>query len=197
MSESFQTQRPLREQVEALASAIKVSRIELEGPLVAVYAENGEILAQQKQLVSTLAKGLRRRVDLRAAPESRLDTAEARDAIIELAGDKAGIASLSFSDATGEESALDLLFFNSSITTGTNNTAYDLSEADSKEALGVVAVLAADYVATATASVARIAPDLDFQVSSGIVLFLQIVTRGTPTYAGANDLQLRVLIEKN
>lgn len=112
--------------------------------------------------------------------------------------DQAGIIEqISIVDASGQDAPLDLIFYQSTVTGGTDNAAYDPSEADLKESAGHVSIVAADYSTFANNSVATVTPNFQLQFEDTTSLRFQIVSRGTPTYAGADDLQIRLVIKQD
>jgi len=128
------------------------------------------------------------------------DAVDGLQSIIDVgrSADQSGvIEQISIVDASGQDAPLDLVFYQSAVTAGTDNVAYDPSEVDLKESVGSVSVLAADYSTLANNSVATVNPNFQFQFETTSTLRFQIVSRGTPTYAGANDLQVRFVIKQD
>ena len=112
--------------------------------------------------------------------------------------DQAGIIEqISIVDASGQDAALDLVLYTSVVTDGVDNAAYDPSEADLKESVGAVSILATDYSSLVNNSVATVQPNFHMQFNATTTLRFQIVSRGTPTYAGADDLQIRFVIKQD
>lgn len=100
-------------------------------------------------------------------------------------------------DASGQDAELDLIFYRASVTDGTDNAAYAPSEAELKESAGVIKIVLGDYAAFGTPSVATVNPNLHLQFEGSKILRFQIVSRGTPTYAGADDLQIQFVIKQD
>lgn len=112
--------------------------------------------------------------------------------------DQAGIIEqVSIVDASGQDSALDLVFYQSVVTGGTDNAAYNPSEANLKESVGAISIAVADYSSFVNNSVATVKPSFHMQFEDTRTLRFQIVSRGTPTYAGADDLQIRFVIKQD
>lgn len=112
--------------------------------------------------------------------------------------DQAGvIEQVVVADQDGQEAALDIFIFDSEVTGGTDNAAYAPLEAELKACLGVISVTAADYAATGNGSVATVNPSFSLQLESSQSLFFQVVTRGTPTYAGTDNLQVKFVINQD
>lgn len=107
-------------------------------------------------------------------------------------------------DNAAQSLAMDILFFRTKPTSVfTDNGAVAVSAADNLNCVGVVSVLATDYVVVATGrSVARVECQLGFNIkptntdgldSDRLNLWAVAVTRGAPTY-GAGNLQIMVKI---
>lgn len=100
-----------------------------------------------------------------------------------------------------QRSALDIAFFDRSITVAGNNNPFLPSDADMGNCLGLVAIATGDYntawAGTPTNSVATkiLATPMPFVCSATDLIALAIV-RGTPTYVAANDLLFSYLIEQ-
>lgn len=99
-------------------------------------------------------------------------------------------------DAANQKSALDIVFFrdNPSNTTFTDQAALDIHDTDLKVICGRITLAAADYVSYADNAEATINCNFGFQLASGTTLYACLVSRGTPTYAAATDVQLRVTV---
>lgn len=101
-----------------------------------------------------------------------------------------------------QRSAIDVLFFDRSISVAGNNNPFAPSDADMVNFLGLVAIATGDYntawAGTPTNSVATkiITEGLPF-VCAATSLFALAVVRGTPTYTAASDLVFSYLIEQN
>lgn len=100
-----------------------------------------------------------------------------------------------------QRSAIDVLFFDRSITVAGNNNPFLPSDADMANCLGLVAIATGDYntawAGTPTNSLATkvLATPLPFVVNA-TDLFALAVVRGTPTYTAVNDLVFSYLIEQ-
>ena len=99
-------------------------------------------------------------------------------------------------DLDAETIQFDIVLFNEPITSGTDNSAYDMADLDADKYVGHVTVTNADFVSFNDNSVA-IVPNIGlmYHAPKG-VLYAQIVTRGAPTYGAAQDLALRLIITK-
>ena len=109
------------------------------------------------------------------------------------------INSIVIADQAKQDAAIDVIFFDSnpSTTTFTDNAALDVADADTLKIIASVKIVAADYSDFADNSVATKAVDLGFATVGGGDLYACLVSRGTPTYAAATDLQLRVVVLQN
>lgn len=100
-----------------------------------------------------------------------------------------------------QRSAIDVLFFDRSISVAGNNNPFAPSDADMANFLGLVAIATGDYntawAGTPTNSVATkiLATPLPFVVAATSLYALAVV-RGTPTYTSASDLVFSYLIEQ-
>jgi hypothetical protein len=112
-----------------------------------------------------------------------------------VAGGTGMIHSLTIVDQDNEKAALDIVFFESDPTgtTFTDQAALDVADADMLNVVGVVSVSASDYVSFVDNAVATLRNiGLSFKLDSGTSLFAAIVSRGTPTYTAATDVQVKV-----
>ncbi len=79
-----------------------ITEIEFEGPEVAVYSRNPQILVDNGELVKNLAKELRKRIVIRSDPSVRKDQAKATNLVKELVPEEAEISSIQFDPNIGE-----------------------------------------------------------------------------------------------
>ena len=80
------------------------------------------------------------------------------------------------------------------MTGGVDNAAYSPSDAEMKEAVGMVSISAASYVTVGSRAIATVLTDFSFQMNQSENLYFQIVSRGTPTYTAADNLKVRVVL---
>ena len=71
---------------EELPDKSEISRIEFEGPEVAVYSRNPKVLVDDETIIKELAKKLRKRIVIRSDPDVRLPKDETVHLINELVG---------------------------------------------------------------------------------------------------------------
>lgn len=79
-----------------------VTKIEFEGPEVAIYSENPAVLLNNWDIVKYIAKLIRKHIVLRSDPKVRKGKEEARKIILGLIPQEAQVASISFDDVLGE-----------------------------------------------------------------------------------------------
>jgi len=79
-----------------------ITEIEFEGPEVAVYSRNPQILVDNGELVKNLAKDLRKRIVIRSDPSVRKDQAKAKTLVKDLVPEEAEISSIQFDPNIGE-----------------------------------------------------------------------------------------------
>lgn len=105
------------------------------------------------------------------------------------------IQTITIVDQAMQKSALALLFFTADPTgtTFTDQAALDVDDADLRNAFEI-AVVANDYVDLTDNSIATINPTVAFGPLTDETLYLAIVSKGTPTYVAATDLQVTVNI---
>ncbi len=91
---------------EAILSLIpldaKVTRIEFEGPEIAIYTENPAPILEDNELVRKLAKTIKKRIVIRTDPKVRMERQEAEKIIREIVPKEAEITKITFDDVTGE-----------------------------------------------------------------------------------------------
>lgn len=87
---------------EELPRNSQITRIEFEGPEVAVYSENPKVLVDDENLIRNLAKKLRKRIVIRSDPSVRLPYDETIYLINELVGKEGEITLIDFDDIVGE-----------------------------------------------------------------------------------------------
>jgi hypothetical protein len=80
----------------------EISKIEFEGPEVAVYSRNPRVLVDDETIVKELAKKLRKRIVIRSDPGVRLPKDETTFLVNELVGKEGEITSIDFDELVGE-----------------------------------------------------------------------------------------------
>ena len=94
--EEFRQQ--LKSQIPASA---EVTKIEFEGPEIAIYARNPRSFGEQTA-IKELAKQLRKRIVIRSDPDVRTPPEQAEEAIRKIVPEEAEITAVTFNDTIGE-----------------------------------------------------------------------------------------------
>lgn len=111
---------------------------------------------------------------------------------VRVSGGSALLQSIVVADKDDQKAQLRLVFFDSTVTFGTADSAPSLSDADSLKCVGSVEILAADYIDFGGVSVAtKTAIGLLCKASGSANLYVAAMTSGTPTYT-TGGLQLRL-----
>ena len=90
-------------------------------------------------------------------------------------------------DDAGQDSVMELWLFSETFTAITDNDAFDISQADSRNLVAIISTSNGAWYASGTESVAVIEASQRYDVT-GTSLFGQLVTRGTPTFAATDDV---------
>ncbi len=107
------------------------------------------------------------------------------------------IQSITIIDKDNQRQPLDLVFFDRSVTVGTSNAAWAVSDSDLANALGIVKIEGADYTELNGNAIATVTPPpIGIQPSSGTSIYLGTVSQGTGTYA-ANGLAVVITIARD
>ena len=80
----------------------EITRIEFEGPRLAVYVKNIDLLLNQGHIITDIVNIIHKRIVMRSDPSIRLPEEEARNEILKLIPPEAGISSMSFDPNLGE-----------------------------------------------------------------------------------------------
>ena len=88
--------------LEKTPPSADITEIEFEGPEVAVYSRNPQILVDNGELVKGLAKDLRKRIVIRSDTSVRKDKKQAEKIVRELVSDEAEISTIQFDPNIGE-----------------------------------------------------------------------------------------------
>ncbi len=107
-SRGIETGQALRKRIvfevyKALRNAA-ITRIEFEGPEIAVYVKKPEFILENENVVANLAKTLRKRIVLRTDPDSRKPQEAARRYILDVIPKEAGVGpgDIEFDEVLGE-----------------------------------------------------------------------------------------------
>jgi KH/beta-lactamase-domain protein len=88
--------------LEHVPEQAEVSRIEYEGPMLAVYAKKPEILVEQSSVIAGIVGVLRKRIVIRSDPSVRLPEKEAERLVKEIISPEAEVTDVSFDPSLGE-----------------------------------------------------------------------------------------------
>jgi len=88
--------------LEHVPEQAEVSRIEYEGPMLAVYAKKPEILVEQSSVIAGIVGVLRKRIVIRSDPSVRLPEKEAERLAKEIISPEAEVTDVNFDPSLGE-----------------------------------------------------------------------------------------------
>ena len=81
---------------------VEVTRIEYEGPMLAVYTKKPEILVEQSSIVAEIVGVIRKRIVIRPDPSVRIPEVEAERIARELIPAEAEVSDINFDPSLGE-----------------------------------------------------------------------------------------------
>jgi hypothetical protein len=113
--------------------------------------------------------------------------------VVRRAGYLSRLVGVTLIDKDDEGAALDLYFFDRSVTLPANNSAWNVSDADMLFCQGRTQIVTGDYTDCGGNRVA--VPDMSgreivVKPNSGTSLYMGAICRGTPTYTTASDLYI-------
>ncbi|MEM1537600.1 MAG: beta-CASP ribonuclease aCPSF1 [Candidatus Nezhaarchaeales archaeon] len=88
--------------LSCISKDAKVSKIEFEGPEIAIYVQNSSVITDNGDLVRSIARLIRKRIVLKSDPEIRKPEDEAKKIISQLIPRDAGLINVVFDKALGE-----------------------------------------------------------------------------------------------
>ncbi|MCD6513585.1 MAG: beta-CASP ribonuclease aCPSF1 [Candidatus Odinarchaeota archaeon] len=88
--------------IQYLPPNAQITKIEFEGPEIAIYSKNPHVLVGNGELVKAVAKTLQKRIVVRADPSVRMDKEAAIEKIREIVPPEAEITKIIFDDTLGE-----------------------------------------------------------------------------------------------
>ncbi len=88
--------------LEKVPREVEVTRIEYEGPMLAVYTKKPEILVDQSNIVAEIVGVIRKRIVVRPDPSVRLPETEAEKITREIIAPEAEITDINFDPSLGE-----------------------------------------------------------------------------------------------
>jgi len=80
----------------------QITRIEFEGPEIAVYVKNPAVIVNNPEIVKKIVKELKKRIVIRTDPEVRKSQHETKEIIKSLVPPEAGIKDIQFDEVLGE-----------------------------------------------------------------------------------------------
>lgn len=127
-----------------------------------------------------------------AAGDLLADTQEIQGFSAMAANALAYLTSVTVIDEDDQKAGMDIVFLNSNVTLGTENSAPSISDANARTIMGIVRVNAGDYVDLGGVSVAtRTALGLPLIMTAGTPgMWFGCVTLGTPTHT-ASGVRIR------
>jgi len=88
--------------LEHVPKEAEVTRIEYEGPTLAVYTKRPEILVDQSSLIANIVNVIRKRIVIRSDPSVRLPEADAEKKAREIVSPEAEVTDINFDPSLGE-----------------------------------------------------------------------------------------------
>jgi predicted metal-dependent RNase len=88
--------------LEHVPKEAEVTRVEYEGPMLAIYAKKPEILVEQSSLIIDIVSVIRKRIVVRSDPSVRLPEKEAEMIARELIPPEAEVTEINFDPSLGE-----------------------------------------------------------------------------------------------
>jgi len=88
--------------LEHVPKEAEVTRIEYEGPTLAVYTKNPEILVEQSSLIADIVNIIRKRIVIRSDPSVRLPEKDAERITREIISPEAEVTDINFDPSLGE-----------------------------------------------------------------------------------------------
>jgi hypothetical protein len=114
-------------------------------------------------------------------------------------GGTARLHSVLVCDQAAQDAAMTLILFNDNpaSSTFTNNAALSIHDDDIDKVIAAIAIAGADYVDAVAADFAQVVAERLIKLASGNnVLYGALVTSGTPTYTAADDLTVKLALER-
>jgi len=88
--------------LEHIPQQAEVTRIEFEGPALAVYIKKPEILVEQSYIIADIVRFIRKRIVVRSDPSVRLNERDTERTINEIVSPEAEVTSVNFDPSLGE-----------------------------------------------------------------------------------------------
>ena len=87
--------------LEKIPAQVGITRIEFEGPRLAIYCQKPEILQENSHIVGEIAGIIKKRIVIRSDPSVRMEEIQAEDILKEILAE-AGLVQAYFDPALGE-----------------------------------------------------------------------------------------------
>jgi predicted metal-dependent RNase len=88
--------------LQRIPEEAEVTRIEFEGPTLAVYTKRPEIIIERSSIIANIVGSIRKRIVVRSDPSVRLDEKETKRTVKKLVPEEAGITNINFDPSLGE-----------------------------------------------------------------------------------------------
>ncbi|UCF58621.1 MAG: beta-CASP ribonuclease aCPSF1, partial [Candidatus Bathyarchaeota archaeon] len=88
--------------LERVPKEAEITRIEFEGPALAVYTKKPEVLIEQSYVIADIVNLIRKRIVVRSDPSVRLPEKDTERVIQEIVPPEAQISGMSFDPSLGE-----------------------------------------------------------------------------------------------
>ena len=88
--------------LQKIPGEIGITRIEFEGPRVAIYTKKPEVLVERQFIIADIARLIKKRIVVRSDPSVRLDEVVAERDVREVVPEEAGITQIVFDPTLGE-----------------------------------------------------------------------------------------------
>ena len=178
------------------ANGVNDGDVSAENPfpviLVGAQQPNGDITVYPTETSDLLDLTLSLNTAQYASGNVLADTQELTG-VMRANGKTARLESLKITDKDDQGQALDVVFFKTNVSLGTENAAVSISDADAVEILGIVQVSAADFIDLGGVRVATvpISPFLLKAAANSTSIYVGAISRGTGTYT-ASGLSMKI-----
>ncbi len=88
--------------LQTMPPEARITRVEFEGPEIAIYTTNPSIFVENPSLIRDVAKKLKKRIVLRTDPSIRKSHEETKKLLLSLVPPEAGVKEIKFDDVLGE-----------------------------------------------------------------------------------------------
>lgn len=88
--------------LQRIPKKAEVTRIEFEGPALAVYTKRPEVIMEQSSIIADIVGSIRKRIVIRSDPSTRLPEKDTERIVKEVVPKEAGITNINFDPSLGE-----------------------------------------------------------------------------------------------